>query len=196
MTAPDGGAIPTPMTSDSASVALRRPLHPGRVCGDARGVRVRVVLALVAAKLVMIVHMAFLAYLVIGGFLALRRFALLWPAIMATAYSIWVTLADRDCPLTVLEKWLVNLGGGTPYEGSFISYYLHDVLYPAQYETVAWLVATSIALFSYVLVLLRRRAAQRSSVAMAGTLRRPPAPRPGIIQSVDLDVPSVTRVGL
>lgn len=48
--------------------------------------------------------MAFLAYLVLGGLLALRRFVLLWPAIAATAYSIRVTLADRSCPLTTLEQ--------------------------------------------------------------------------------------------
>lgn len=121
--------------------------------------------ALVAAALVMVVHLAFLAYLVVGGFLALRRFALLWPAVVATAYSIWVTLADRACPLTTLEKWLLVQGGRTPYEGSFISHYLHDVLYPAQYEIVAWLAATGIALFSYALVLTRRRTARRGAVA-------------------------------
>ncbi len=126
-------------------------------------------IALVAAVLVAIVHMAFLAYLVLGGFLALRRFALLWPSLGATAWSIWITLADRDCPLTTLEKWLLVQGGRTPYEGSYISHYLHDVLYPAQYEIVAWLLATGIALFSYALVLTRRRAARRSPVPDAST---------------------------
>ena len=117
----------------------------------------------------MIVHMAFLAYLVFGGFLALRKFALLWPSIVATAYSIWVTLADRACPLTTLEKLLLQSGGATPYEGSFIGHYLHDVLYPAQYETAAWLLATSIAFSSYALVLTRRRTARRPAEAIPGT---------------------------
>ena len=125
--------------------------------------------ALIAAKLVMVVHMGFLAYLVLGGFLALRRFALLWPSIVATAYSIWVTLADRACPLTALEKWLLQSGGATPYEGSFIAHYLHDVLYPARYETAAWLLATSIAFLSYALVLTRRRTARRHAQAISGT---------------------------
>ena len=127
------------------------------------------VLALAAASLVVVVHLAFLAYLVLGGFLALRRFALLWPAMVATGYSIWVTLADRDCPLTTLEKALWEAGGRQSYEGSFISHYLHDVLYPAEYEIAAWLLATGIALSSYVLVLVRRRAERRAAPVLAGS---------------------------
>lgn len=129
---------------------------------------IRSMLALVAASVVMVVHLAFLAYLVVGGFLALRRFAFIWPSLAATAWSVWITLADRDCPLTTLEKFLLEAGGRTPYEGSFIAYYLNDVLYPAQYETLAWLLATATALTSYGLALGRRRAVRRAAVAVPG----------------------------
>jgi hypothetical protein len=114
-------------------------------------------LAVVAAVVVAVVHMGFLAYIVFGGFLALRRLAWLWPSIASTLYSAYVTLADFTCPLTTLEKWLLEVGGKVPYEGSFIAHYLHDVLYPAQYETAAWLTAMGIALVSYAVVLTRRR---------------------------------------
>ena len=114
-------------------------------------------LALVAAMVVAIVHMGFLAYIVFGGFLALRRLAWLWPSVVTTLYSAYVTLASYTCPLTTLEKWLLEVGGREPYEGSFISQYLHDVLYPAQYERAAWLTAMGIALVSYAVVLTRRR---------------------------------------
>jgi hypothetical protein len=114
-------------------------------------------LAVVAAGLVALVHMGFLAYIVFGGFLGLRRLAWLWPSIAATLYSAYVTLASFTCPLTTLEKWLLEAGGRVPYEGSFIAQYLHGVLYPAQYETAAWLTAMGIALASYVVVLTRPR---------------------------------------
>jgi hypothetical protein len=107
--------------------------------------------------------MGFLAYIVLGGFLALRGLAWLWPSIAATLYSAYVTLAHFTCPLTTLEKELLEIGGRVPYEGSFIAHYLHDVLYPAQYETAAWVVAMGIALTSYVVVLTRRR---RSAVLL------------------------------
>ncbi len=124
---------------------------------------------MVAAVAVAIVHIAFLAYIVFGGFLALRRLAWLWPSIATIVYSAYVTLAHFTCPLTTLEKWLLEVGGRVPYEGSFIAQYLHDVLYPAQYETAAWLVAMSIALASYAVVLtraVRGRAAARPAVAV------------------------------
>ncbi|RBY94224.1 DUF2784 domain-containing protein [Blastococcus sp. TBT05-19] len=114
-------------------------------------------LASVAATAVVVVHLAFLAYIVLGGFLGLRRLAWLWPSIAATVYSAYVTLASYTCPLTTLEKWLIEAAGGVPYEGSFISHYLHDVLYPARFERAAWVVAMAIALTSYVVVLTRRR---------------------------------------
>ncbi len=110
-------------------------------------------LAVVAAVVVATVHMAFLAYIVIGGFLALRGLAWLWPSIATTVYSVYVTLAGATCPLTTLEKWLLQVGGRVPYEGSFISHYLHDVLYPAQYEVAAWLTAMGVTFLSYAIVL-------------------------------------------
>jgi hypothetical protein len=117
-------------------------------------------LAVVAAVMVAVLHMAFLTYVVFGGFLALRRLAWLWPSIATTLYAAYVTLAGFTCPLTTLEKWLLEAGGRDPYEGSFIAQYLHDVLYPAQYERAAWLIATGIALISYAIVLTRRRRPQ------------------------------------
>ncbi len=122
-------------------------------------------LALVAATLVAAVHMAFLVYLVLGGFLALRRLAWLWPHLACTAWSIHITLTQGRCPLTTLEKELLARGGRTPYEDSYIAHYLQDTLYPAQYETAVWLASVGIALVSYAVVLLRRRRPVPASVA-------------------------------
>ena len=115
------------------------------------------VAALVLADVVVVVHMAFLVYMVLGGFLALRRFALVWPHIATTLYSAYVTLASFTCPLTRLEKWLLVSGGGTPYDGSFIHQYLQGVLYPAEYETVMWLGCMTVAVASQAYVLTRHR---------------------------------------
>jgi ABC-type xylose transport system permease subunit len=126
-------------------------------------------LAVGAAQLVVVVHLAVLAYIVLGGLLALRGLVWLWPSIAMTVYSAYVTLASYTCPLTRLEKWLLERGGRVPYEGSFISRYLHDVLYPAQYERAAWVIATSFTLVTYVLVLTRWRRRRRVLQADAGT---------------------------
>ena len=114
-------------------------------------------LALGAAALVAAVHVAFLAYLVLGGFLALRRLGWLWPHLGATAWSVHITLTGGRCPLTTLEKWLLARGGRTPYQDSFIGHYLNGTLYPAQYETAVWMASVAVALVSYALVAARWR---------------------------------------
>ena len=123
--------------------------------------------ALVLADVVVVVHLAFLVYMVLCGFLALRRFALVWPHIATTLYSAYVTLASFTCPLTTLEKWLLTNGGGSPYDGSFIHRYLQGVLYPAEYETAMWLGCMAVAVASQAYVLTRHR---RPAVPVQDTL--------------------------
>ena len=115
-----------------------------------------------AAALVVVVHMGFMAYMVFGGFLALHRLAWIWPHITTIVYSVYVTVTSFRCPLTALEKWFLEWGGRAPYEGSFTAHYLRGTLYPAQYEMAIWLCGMGIAVLSYAVVLTRRR--QRSAV--------------------------------
>ncbi len=110
-----------------------------------------------AAAIVAIAHMGYLVYATLGGFLALRNRAWLWPHIASTAWCITVTITGVRCPLTALEKWLLEQAGRTPYDGSYTAHYLRGVLYPSQYETAVWLAAIGVALLSYVVVLRRRR---------------------------------------
>ena len=110
-----------------------------------------------AAGFVAVLHMAYILYAGIGGFLALRSRAWLWPHMVSTAWCLTVTLTDVACPLTWLEKWLITWGGGTPYEASFTAHYLRDVVYPTEYETAVWLSGIAFAVLSYLLVLRRPR---------------------------------------
>lgn len=111
--------------------------------------------ALLAAGVV-VLHLAYLIYAAVGGFLGLRRRAWLWPHLASTAWSVVVTTTPVGCPLTAAEKWLLERAGRSPYEGSFTAHYLRDVLYPAQYEVAVWLTMMGLALTSYVLVLRRQ----------------------------------------
>jgi Protein of Unknown function (DUF2784) len=118
---------------------------------------VRRVAALALAEAVVVVHLGFLVYMVLGGFLALRRFALIWPHVAVTVYSFYVTLTSFTCPATRLEKWLREMGGEVPYEGSFIHQYLRGRLYPAEVETAVWVGCMAVAIASWGFVVLRRR---------------------------------------
>ena len=107
-------------------------------------------------------HLAYLVYAAVGGFLGLRGLVWLLPHVISTVWSVTVTLTPVNCPLTALERWLLELGGRTPYDESFTAHYLRDVVYPVQYETEIWLGMMALAVFSYVLVLGSRLRADRA----------------------------------
>jgi hypothetical protein len=121
------------------------------------------VAALFAAGVVVLVHLAYLVYAAVGGFLGLRGLVWLWPHVISTVWSVAVTLTSLNCPLTALERWLLELAGRTPYDESFTAHYLRDVLYPAQYETAIWLGMIGLAVASYVVVIGARVRAVRVS---------------------------------
>jgi Protein of Unknown function (DUF2784) len=85
--------------------------------------------ALLADGLV-IVHFAFTAFVIFGGFLTWR-----WPRVAlvhvpALAWGCWVEVSHSVCPLTPWENRLRHLGGEAGYRGGFLAHYLARVLYP------------------------------------------------------------------
>ena len=49
----------------------------------------------------------------------------------AAGWGAWVEFAGWVCPLTPLENWLRQQGGGPAYTASFIEHYLVPILYPS-----------------------------------------------------------------
>jgi hypothetical protein len=83
------------------------------------------------ADLVLIIHLAFVLFVALGGLLVLRRPHFMWLHLPAV---VWGTLSEFlgvVCPLTPLETRLLELGGGTGYEGDFITHYITAALYPS-----------------------------------------------------------------
>ncbi len=115
----------------------------------------------------MVLHLAYLVYATIGGFLGLRNLRWLWPHFASTIWSVVVTLTSIGCPLTALEKWLLTLSGRTPYDDSFTAYYLRDAIYPAKYEVTIWVAMIAVALLSYVVVLAPSGRAARARARAA-----------------------------
>jgi hypothetical protein len=83
------------------------------------------------ADLVLVAHLAFVAFAVLGGLLVLRRPALAWVHLPCVAWAAFVELAGLVCPLTPLEVRLRMLGGATGYAGDFVGHYVTALLYPA-----------------------------------------------------------------
>ena len=82
------------------------------------------------ADLVVLVHLAFVVFVVLGGLLVLWRPKLAWLHVPAAVWGVAVELGGWVCPLTPLENWLRRSAGLAAYEGGFVERYLLPVLYP------------------------------------------------------------------
>jgi nitrate reductase gamma subunit len=130
----------------------------------------------ILADLVVGVHALFVAFVVLGGLLALR-----WPWV-ATVHlpaAVWGTLIEFRgwvCPLTPLEQSLRASAGQAGYEGGFIEHYLLPVLYPIGLTRGVQLVFGSLViavnLVVYGLVLWRRITRARATHATLSTRGR------------------------
>jgi hypothetical protein len=109
------------------------------------------------ADAVLVLHLAFVAFAVAGGLLVMRRPRVAFVHLPAVAWSAWVELAGWACPLTPLENWLRELGGGATYSADFVEHYLLPVLYPAaltrelQLVLGALVLAINVAVYALVL---------------------------------------------
>jgi Protein of Unknown function (DUF2784) len=83
------------------------------------------------ADVTVLLHLAFVLFVVLGGLLAVRWRSVAWVHLPAAAWGAWVELAGWVCPLTPLENWLRTQSGGTAYAAGFIEHYLMPLLYPA-----------------------------------------------------------------
>lgn len=83
------------------------------------------------ADLVLMLHAAFIVFVVLGGLLVLWRRRLAWLHIPAAAWGILIEFRGWICPLTYLENDLRAAAGGSGYAGGFIDHYLAPLVYPA-----------------------------------------------------------------
>jgi hypothetical protein len=98
--------------------------------------------------LTVIMHCAFICYVVVGGFLALRRRRTLWLHIGAVRWGTASVVGHVGCPLTGLERWARHNAAMSPLPSKgFIAHYITGVLYPA-----SWAGAIQVAVFALVVV--------------------------------------------
>jgi hypothetical protein len=84
-----------------------------------------------AADAVLLVHFAFVLFVVFGGLLALRWPRVAWIHIPLAIYGAVIEFIGFVCPLTPLEVSLRQRGGEAGYSGGFIEHYITATIYPA-----------------------------------------------------------------
>ena len=82
------------------------------------------------ADAVLVLHLGFILFVVLGGFLVLRRLRLAWLHVPVVLWGAAIEFGGWICPLTPLEQWLREQGGEAAYTGGFIEHYLTSLIYP------------------------------------------------------------------
>ena len=85
---------------------------------------------LLIANLLVLLHLTFVGFVVLGALLVLRWPRLVWIHLPCALWGALIEFAGWVCPLTPLEIRLRQLGGQAGYAGGFIEHYLLPVLYP------------------------------------------------------------------
>ena len=83
------------------------------------------------ADAVLVLHLAFIIFVLLGGLLVAWKRGFLLLHLPAIAWGLFVELSGRSCPLTHWENLLRRLAGSAGYQAGFIEHYLLPLIYPA-----------------------------------------------------------------
>jgi len=117
-----------------------------------------------AADLVLLLHLCFVLFVILGGVLALRWPKLVRAHVPVALYGALIEFAGFVCPLTPLENALRHRGGEAGYHGGFIDHYITATIYPEGLtRRIQFVLGTAVLLLNGVVYLIwwrrRRRAA-------------------------------------
>ena len=116
------------------------------------------------ATLTVVVHLAFILFVVLGGLLVLRWRKMAPVHLACAAYGVAIELGGWICPLTPLENSFRRQAGQVGYEGGFVDHYLLPILYPSPFpRRLSWALAGAVLLVNTAVygLLLARRPRQR-----------------------------------
>ncbi|MCR2745589.1 DUF2784 domain-containing protein [Limnobacter parvus] len=111
------------------------------------------------ADIILLVHFAIVLFVVGGLLLIVLGNVMSWPWVNTTWFralhllAILIVVAESllgiECPLTTLENWLRIQAGQGVYQGSFIQFWVHQVMF---YSAPGWVFATVYAAFAALVV--------------------------------------------
>jgi hypothetical protein len=85
----------------------------------------------ILADFLVILHLTFICFVILGGVLVIRW---KWVSFLHIPTVVWGALIEFQgwiCPLTPLEQNLRHLAGQSGYTGGFIEHYLIPLIYPS-----------------------------------------------------------------
>lgn len=100
----------------------------------------------ILADLVLVLHLAFILFVVLGGLLSFKWKWIIPVHLLAAIWGVLVEVGRWGCPLTSVENHFRELAGAQGYQDGFIEHYLVPIIYPEgltapiQYMLAAWVI--------------------------------------------------------
>ncbi|ATP50954.1 hypothetical protein CR512_16920 [Pseudomonas putida] len=114
-----------------------------------------------AADALVLLHLAFILWVLFGGLLVLKWRPALLVHLPALAWGLAVEGLHLECPLTDWENRMRFAAGDAGYHGGFVEHYIWPLIYPAGLTPqIQWLLGAIVLLLNlgiYGYVLGRRR---------------------------------------
>ncbi|MDH5631795.1 MAG: DUF2784 domain-containing protein [Gammaproteobacteria bacterium] len=82
------------------------------------------------ADVVLLCHLAFILFAILGGLLALGWHRVAWVHVPAALWAAAINLLSFPCPLTAWEQRLRQMAGEAGYGGGFMDHYIVPLVYP------------------------------------------------------------------
>ena len=113
------------------------------------------------AVLVLILHLLFIGWVLLGWLLTGRRPWLRWAHILSLFYGIVIETGPWPCPLTLAENYFLERAGIAPYHEPFLVHYLEAVVYPdVSPVLLTW---CAVAVCGFILAIYVRRFRRRTA---------------------------------
>ncbi len=116
-----------------------------------------------AADAVLLIHLAFILFVVFGGLLTIGWRGFPFIHLPAVGWGVFVELTGRICPLTSLENFFLIKAGTAGYGESFVGHYLLAAIYPdgltreTQYYLGALVLTINFAIYRWLFYYFRRK---------------------------------------
>ncbi len=113
------------------------------------------------ADLIVLIHFAFIVFVLAGGLLVFKWHWILWLHIPAAIWGALIVMVGWICPLTPIENMLRQGGAGVAYPSGFIDRYFAPLIYPADFTDemaiAMGVVVIVINVLVYSIFLVRRK---------------------------------------
>ena len=121
-----------------------------------------------AADIIVLVHLGFIVFVAVGGFLVVKWRKVAFIHIPCAWWGVLIACGGWICPLTPLEMHFRQLAGQAGYDGGFIDHYVLPLIYPAgltrgmQVTFGAIILSVNVCVYGWLLVNLAKGGKDRA----------------------------------